>query len=38
MVRNPTWGTCKVFPINKEFSFIVNKIGERSMNPEKKDF
>ena len=34
MVRNPTWGPSKVFPINKGFSFIVNKIGERSMNHE----
>ena len=34
MVRSPTWGPSKVFPINKEFSFIVKKIGERSMNPE----
>ena len=34
MVRNPTWGPSKVFPINKGFSFIVNKICERSMNPE----
>ena len=34
MVRNPKWGPSKVFPINKGFSFIVKKIGERSMNPE----
>lgn len=34
MVRNPTWGPSKVFPINKGFSFIVNKICERSVNPE----
>ena len=34
MVKNPTWGPSKVFPINKGFCFIVNKIGERSMNPE----
>ena len=33
-LENTTWGPSKIFPINKGFSFFVNKIGERSMNPE----
>lgn len=31
MIRNPTRGSSKIFPINKGFFFLVKKIRERSM-------